>query len=250
MELPRLLAGSRLLTLTGSAGVGRLASRCGWLVRWSAISDGVWFVDLAALTSAELVAPTIASALGMRPSASRSARDVLLDSLRHRTTLIVLDNCEHLIDACASMAEALLRCAPGLRIVASSRESLGLPGEVVYRVPSLSVPGELQQPEDVRSDAIRLFAERAAAIAPDFAVDVANAATIARICRRLDGIPLAIELAAARVRVLDPAADRIPIGGPIPPVTGGARTAVPRQRHSRLPSNGAISCFRMPSESC
>ena len=169
--------------------------------------DGVWLVDLAPLSVPDLVAQTIATALGVREGPQRSARDALLDTLRDRALLLVLDNCEHLIAACAELVEALLREAPALRILATSREALGVSGEIVCRVPSLSLPEALASvPVDalIDSEATQLFIERASAVDPAFAPTPDNADSIARICRRLDGIPLAIELAAARVVVLSP----------------------------------------------
>src|SRR5262249_39719337 len=161
------------------------------------VSDGVWLIDLAPLTSQNLIAQTVAALVGVRESAHRSVREALVEYLRHREMLLVLDTCEHLVDACAELVQALLGEAPRLRIVATSREALGTPGEVVFRVPPLSVP---VTPEPVSPDALmaseatQLFVERASAIDPGFTPSVANAGTIARICHRLDGIPLAIEL--------------------------------------------------------
>ena len=195
--------------------------------------DGVWLVDLAPLSVPDLVAQTIATVLGVREGPQRSARDVLLDTLRDRALLLVLDNCEHLIAACAELVEALLREAPALRILATSREALGVSGEIVYRVPSLSLPEALASvPVDalVDSEATQLFIERASAVDPAFAPTPDNADSIARICRRLDGIPLAIELAAARVVVLSPEQIEARLQDRFRLLTGGARTAVARQR--------------------
>jgi non-specific serine/threonine protein kinase len=193
--------------------------------------DGVWLVDLEPLTVPDLLAQTVATALGIREGGQRSARDVLLDALRDRQLMLVLDTCEHLVDSCAALVADLLREAPELRIVATSREALGVAGERVYRVASLPVP-ELRQPGDSasESDATRLFVERARAADPDFPDTTANADRIARICRRLDGIPLAIELAAARVVVLSPEQIEARLDDRFRLLTGGARTAVARQR--------------------
>ena len=234
LELPGVLASSRLLSLTGAGGVGktRLAVRlaCGLV---NEFPDGVWLVDLAPLSVPDLVAQTIATVLGVREGPQRSARDALLDTLRDRALLLVLDNCEHLIAACAELVEALLREAPALRILATSREALGVSGEIVYRVPSLSLPEALASvPVDalVDSEATQLFIERASAVDPAFAPTPDNSDSIARICRRLDGIPLAIELAAARVVVLSPEQIEARLQDRFRLLTGGARTAVARQR--------------------
>jgi non-specific serine/threonine protein kinase len=196
-------------------------------------SDGVWLVDLGPLSAPDLVAQTIATALGIREGPQRSIRDALLENLRHRELLLVLDNCEHLIAVCADLVEALLRGAPALRILATSREALGVSGETVCRVPSLSLPEALASvPPDalVDAEATRLFIERASAVDPAFAPTSDNATAIARICRRLDGIPLAIELAAARVAVLSPDQIEARLHDRFRLLTGGARTAVARQR--------------------
>ena len=234
LELPGVLASTRLLSMTGAGGVGktRLAVRLASKVV-SQFRDGVWLVDLAPLSVPDLVAQTIATALGIREGPLRSARDALLETLRDRELLLVLDNCEHLIGCCAELVEALLRGAPALRILATSREALGLSGETVCRVPSLSLPETLASvPVDALggSEATQLFIERASAVDPAFKAVAENADAIARICRRLDGIPLAIELAAARVVVLSPAQIEARLQDRFRLLTGGARTAVARQR--------------------
>jgi predicted ATPase/DNA-binding winged helix-turn-helix (wHTH) protein len=233
-ELHRLLTGSRLLSLTGAGGVGktRLAVRLvSDLV--SEFPDGAWLIDLAPLTARDLIAQTIATVVGVRESAQRSVRDALAEYLRSRELLLVFDTCEHLIDDSAELAEALLRDAPALRIVATSREALGVPGEIVYRVPSLSVPealASLSAEALAACEATQLFVERAIAIDQGFRAHADNAGSIARICRRLDGIPLAIELAAARVVVLSPEQIEARLQDRFRLLTGGTRTAVARQR--------------------
>jgi non-specific serine/threonine protein kinase len=234
LELRGVFASSRLLSLTGAGGVGktRLAIR---LARdlLNEFSDGVWLVDLGPLSAPDLVAQTIATALGIREGPQRSASDALVDRLRDRELLLVLDTCEHLIAACAELLEALLRGAPALRILATSREALGVPGETVRRVPSLSLPeAQASVPLDVleQSDATQLFIERARAVDPGFTLTLDNAEMVVRICRRLDGIPLAIELAAARVNVLSPAQIAARLQDRFRLLTGGTRTAVARQR--------------------
>ena len=233
-ELRRVLTGSRLLSLTGDGGVGktRLAVRLvSELVH--EVSEGVWLIDLAPLTTPDLIAQTIATLIGVRESARRSVREALVEYLRHREVLLVLDTCEHLIDACAELAEALLREAPRLRIVATSREALGVPGEAIFRVPSLSVPSTsapLSPDALMASEATQLFVERATASDPGFTPNAANAGSIARICHRLDGIPLAIELAAARIVMLSPEQIEARLQDRFRLLTGGTRTAVARQR--------------------
>lgn len=234
IALPGVIASSRLVSLTGAGGVGktrlavRLASR---LV--DEFRDGVWLVDLAPLSAPDLIAPTIATTLGIREGPQRPARDALLDGLRSRQLLLVLDNCEHVIGACAELVQTLLHHAPTVRILATSREALGVPGETICRVPSLSIPEALAL---VRHDALldieatQLFVERASGVDPTFKPTPDNADAIARICRRLDGIPLAIELAAARVVVLSPAQIEARLQDRFRLLTGGARTAVARQR--------------------
>ena len=233
-ELPRLVADSRLLSLVGAGGAGktRLALRLAADLEHE-FRDGVWYVDLAPLSDASLVAQTIATAVGIRERQDRAVRDALLEGLRQRQLLIVLDNCEHLIDVCADIAAAVLQSAPGVHIVATSREPLGVPGETVWRVRSLAVPepsAALSAETLAAFDATRLFMSRAESVDPTFGVTAANAATIARICQRLDGIPLAIELAAARVAVLSVEQIETRLQDRFRLLTGGTRTAVARQR--------------------
>jgi predicted ATPase/class 3 adenylate cyclase len=235
-EVRSLLDGVRLLTLTGAGGTGktRLALQvAGDLV--DGFADGVWFVPLAALPDPSLIAENVLSALGLREEPGRPPVDTLTESLAPNRTLVILDNCEHLVDACAHLAEGLLRACPDLRLLATSREPLQCEGEVLWRVPSLAVPDagsrrKWRVEELVQHEAVRLFVDRATAANPRFAVNADNARDIAEVCWRLDGIPLALELAAARVRthtVREIAArldDRFAL------LTGGRRTALPRHR--------------------
>ncbi|MED7923937.1 LuxR C-terminal-related transcriptional regulator [Nonomuraea sp. LP-02] len=235
-EVKRLLGEGRLVTLAGVGGVGksRLALRVAFDLR-RAYHDGVWLVELAALESAELLVATVMAALGIQDSASRPSLEVLAAHLRDRRTLVVLDNCEHLLDPCAALADRLVRAAPGLRILATSRQALGVTGEQVLQVPTLAVPeaAEAGARADAQTDAVRLFAERARAVLPGFEITDANREAVARVCRRLDGIPLAIELAAVRLRalsveqLLERLDDRFRL------LTTGARTAMPRQQTLR-----------------
>ena len=234
-ELVRLLtSSSRLLSLVGAGGAGktRLALRVAGLML-PECPDGVWLADLAPLSTGDLVPQTIATAVGVREGQNRNVREALLEMLRQRRPMIVLDNCEHLIDASADIAEALLRAAPGVRLIATSREPLGVTGETVWRVRSLVVPdaGAALTADGLAGfEATRLFIERARAIDDTFTVTASNATTIARICQRLDGIPLAIELAAARVAVLSVEQIDLRLRDRFRLLTGGSRTAVPRQR--------------------
>src|SRR5215831_13694462 len=202
-EVKRLLAESRLVTLTGVGGT-RLALRAAAGLR-RAFHDGAWLVRLDQLRDQALVAQAVAGTLGLQDRAGYSPAASLAEYLAGRQLLLVLDNCEHLVDAAAKLADQLLRAAAGLRVLATSRESLTMTGETVLAVPPLPVP-EAGQPltaaELARFPAAQLFAERAAQVVPGFAVTEANVAAVAGICRRLEGLPLAIELAAARLPVL------------------------------------------------
>ena len=205
-ELAQLLSSTRLLTLTGAGGCGktRLALEIARQML-DGFPDGVWVADLAPLSEPSLVAQTVASVLDVRRAANRSLVESLADHLRHRRTLLLLDNCEHLIASTAGLAETLLRGAADLTILATSREALAIDGERTWRVPSLTVPPlqHLTPPGDLlKYEAVRLLVERASAAGATLAITRDNAAAITDVCRRLDGIPLAIELAAARLRVL------------------------------------------------
>ncbi|MFD2416441.1 LuxR C-terminal-related transcriptional regulator [Amycolatopsis pigmentata] len=205
-EVRRLLSVSRLVTLTGLGGVGktRLAVQSGAALRRT-FADGVWFVDLAALGDPQVLAHIVSSSLGLRGQVTTTGMDALVDHLRSRNLLLVLDNCEHLLAACAALAEELLRACPGLSILATSREALGIRGEKVLPVPPLPVPDEDVAAAGVsQNEAVRLFCDRASAVLPDFALTTDNRATVAALCRRVEGIPLAVELAATWVRVLSP----------------------------------------------
>jgi predicted ATPase/class 3 adenylate cyclase len=223
-EAHQLLAENRLLTLTGAGGVGktRLAVQVAAQIAGQ-FDGGVWYVDLAPITHPDLVPVTVARALGLPDQPGRSTTDTLQRFVAQRQMLVVLDNCEHLLDATAVLVLALLESCPGVRLLATSREPIGVAGEVSWRVPSLSLSDE----------AIELFTDRARRVRPDFRVTDENAAAVGEICRRLDGLPLAIELAAARMRALsladivDGLHDRFRL------LTGGARTAVRRQQTLR-----------------
>jgi predicted ATPase/DNA-binding CsgD family transcriptional regulator len=205
-EVERLITINRLLTLTGPGGCGK--TRLALAVAFEVVegfADGVWWVALASLSEPELVPQAVASTLGVREAPGRSLSELLVEHLKTRKLLLVVDNCEHLIDTCAALAGTLLRACPDLRILATSREVLGVAGEVSWPVPSLSLPDPEHRrstEELARYEAVKLFCERAKAVAPSFELTDKNATAVARVCHRLDGVPLAIELAAARVRVL------------------------------------------------
>ena len=231
------LAGCRLVTLIGVGGVGktRLAVRiASELTR--AFSDGVWLIEFAALHDAELVPATIAAALGGDFYAERGGGEALSQYLADREALLILDNCEHLIDGCAAIAAELLQSCPGVRILATSRQPLGISGEHVFSVPPLDVP-KPSVAASVRAAgeyaAVRLLVERAAAAQPGFSLTAENRGAIIEICRRLDGIPLALELAARRLRALSPAQLQDRLHDRYSLLTGGSRTALPRQQTLR-----------------
>jgi predicted ATPase len=233
-DVPRHLASTRLLTLTGPGGSGktRLALEVASAILGS-YPEGVWWVDLAPIANPSLAAPSIAQTLGLSEQAGHPILSTLIDYLRRRRCLLVLDNCEHLVEACATLGDALLRACPSLTVLATSREGLRIDGEVVYQVPSLSVPDPERLPplgEILDYGGIRLFVERAVAANQGFELTASNARSIARICSRLDGLPLAIELAAARVRVLTPEEIAQRLDDRFGLLTSGSRTALPRQQ--------------------
>jgi predicted ATPase/DNA-binding winged helix-turn-helix (wHTH) protein len=235
-ELRELLRQSRLVTLVGTGGIGK--TRLGLEAARATLEefpDGVWLAELAPLTDPDLVASAINTALGLQSGAGRWTAERLAAALRGRGLLLVLDNCEHLIGAAAREAETLLRAVPGARILATSQEPLGLEGECTYRLSPLEFPAEetAELAATLRHDAVRLFVARARAADPHFDLSERNAATIATICRRLDGIPLAIELAAARAAALgiEGLARRLDLRFHV--LTGGRRTALPRHQTLR-----------------
>lgn len=206
LEVKRELARARLLTLTGVGGSGktRLALEIARdLV--NAYPDGVWLVKLAPLSERSLVPKVVAEALGITERPKEPLTDTLVDYLRPKNVLVVLDNCEHVVEDCARLVDKLLDSCENLRVLATSREALGVMGEVNWTVPSLAVPdvGDLPDPEGLaRYEAVRLFVARAKSRSPGFELTRQNAGAVAEVCRTLDGIPLAIELATARVEAL------------------------------------------------
>jgi predicted ATPase/DNA-binding NarL/FixJ family response regulator len=234
----QLLSTARLVTLTGVGGVGktRLALRVAQDLR-RAFPDGAWLVDLSGLDETGLLAQTVASSLGMRNESGRWPTAALADYLEDRRLLLVLDNCEHLLDACALLSNELLRRSGDLRMLATSRQPLGIDGEQVFAVPVLSAP-DLQQPlpkpEALRDyEAVRLFVERGKAAVPGFAVTPENHVAVAQLCQRLDGLPLALELAAGRLRILSPEQIVSRLTDRYRLLTAGSRAARPRQQSLR-----------------
>jgi predicted ATPase/class 3 adenylate cyclase len=236
-EVGALIKKSRLVTFTGSGGCGktRLALQAAAdLLDGS--GNGVWLVELASLSDPDLVPPTIAMALSVKEEAGRTMTQSLTDHLKSKHLFLVLDNCEHLLDACARLSDTLVRSCPRVHILATSREGLGIAGETVYQVPSLSSPDprRSQTPEGLSQyEAVRLFIERAEQVSPAFRVTSENAPALASVCHRLDGIPLAIELAAARMRIMTVEEVNQKLNQRFRLLTGGSRTALPRQQTLR-----------------
>lgn len=231
-EVSELVRAARLVTLTGSGGCGktRMALQVGAdLLDGSA--DGVWFCDLSPISDPGLVPSTVASALGVREDPTRPLLDQVVEHLRDRQLLLVVDNCEQVIDVAAKLADALLRNCEQVHLLATSREPLVVDGEHVYRVPSLSLGSS--QEGLLSSDAVQLFAARARSHCPALVLDESSLPVVASICRHLDAIPLAIELAAARLRVLSPAEIEHRLADRFRLLTGGNRTALPRHQTLR-----------------
>jgi predicted ATPase/class 3 adenylate cyclase len=242
-ELAGLMDGHRLVTLIGVGGTGKTR-----LMRQLAAellgrrADGVWLVELAPVAVPELIVREVARALGVADEPGRPVLETVVDFLRSKSLVLLLDNCEHVIGAAADLVVRLLASCPALTVLATSREALGVDGETVFQVPSLAVPGPLAAddehevrregwPQDVASiDAVRLFVDRASAVQSSFALGPSNAAAVVEICRRLDGIPLAIELAAARITHLSPGEIALGLGDRFRLLTGGRRSALPRQQ--------------------
>ncbi len=235
--LKQELDAHRLVTLTGSGGTGKtrlsLQVAADLLDRFE---HGVWFIELAPLADPDLIPRTILATIGIGEQPNGTPLEILKEYLHEKKALIVLDNCEHLVTASAKLANALLNAAPGLKVLASSREALGVKGELSYPVPSLSLPDLKHLPaieQLSQYEAVRLFIDRALLVAPHFVVNKDNAPYIAQICYRLDGIPLAIELAAARIRMLSVEQISARLDDRFRLLTGGARTALPRQQTLR-----------------
>ncbi len=235
-EVRALAGSSRLVTLTGAGGAGK--TRLGLRVAAELLDgsgDGVWLVELAAVTNQDAVAPAVSEALRLAARPGRPVLETLVGALAVQDVLIVLDNCEHLIGGCAKIAELILRRCPRVHLLATSREPLGIGGETIYRVPSLSLPGpEATGPAAAgSSDAVALFAERARGHGVALPADERAGSLVISICRRLDGMPLAIELAAARLRTMSLADLHDRLDQRFWLLTGGSRTALERQQTLR-----------------
>jgi len=254
-EVVALLSTCRLVTLAGTGGAGKtrlsLQAAAQALGRYP---DGVWFVELAPVRDPALVANEVVTALGLLPGAllqaGGSLEDGLCQYLRSRRLLLVLDNCEHVVESAARLAHAVLRACPDVAVLATSREVLGVPGEVVWNVPPLSMPAQETAGLDevAASDAVMLFCERARAAQPGFGLSDANAAAVARICRRLDGIPLGLELAAAKIRMLGAQEVAQRLDDRFRLLTGGSRTAVPRHQTLRAAMDWGYALLPLPEQ--
>jgi predicted ATPase len=241
-EAQKLLSSTRILTFIGPGGTGktRLCLQVA-AEQFSEFKDGVWLIELAQLADSTYVLSTIASTFNLREVQGVRLIDTVTDYLRSKQLLLVLDNCEHLIETCAQLSDHFVHACPKLKIITSSREALGISGETVYRVPSLSLPQDVEDLRDVgnlthdlmRYEATRLFTERAIKANPQFSLTKDNAPYVAQICERLDGIPLAIELAAARLKLFTTQQIAERLDDRFKLLTGGNRTALPRQQTLR-----------------
>ncbi|HSL47057.1 MAG TPA: tetratricopeptide repeat protein [Anaerolineales bacterium] len=234
-QVKKMLEKNRLVTLTGSGGVGK--TRLSLQVASEILDEypnGIWLVELAPVTDPALVTQAVCNALDIRPQGKIDALTVLTDYLRAKKMLLVIDNCEHLINASAQLSEMLLHTCRNIKLLASSREALGIEGESPYRVPSLSLADSNSGLRIIeQSEAVQLFVERAKTILPGYALTETNASTIAQICQRLEGIALAIELAASRVKLLKVEQIKERLDDTFRLLTGGSRTALPRQQTLR-----------------
>ena len=252
VQVQKLLQEHRLVTLTGSGGVGK--TRLSIQVAEQMLADtpdGVWYVELAPISDPDLVPQIVATTLGLREEPNRPLSDTLVHFLSSRQLLLVLDNCEHLLGACARLADNLLRKSPRLRIFVSSREPLGIGGEYTFRVPSLTTPDPHQMPalgDFQEYEAVRLFTVRARAALPSFQVNEHNAPAIAQICQRLDGIPLALELAAVRLNMLTTEQLASRLDNAFRLLTGGSRTALPRQQTLRAAIDWSYQLLSDPEQ--
>lgn len=251
-EVKTRLAAARLVTLTGVGGSGktRLALEVARAVL-DRYPDGAWLAELAALSDAALVPQTVGAVLDLRETPGHPIATELAQSLRGRRLLLVLDNCEHLLDACAQLVDFLLRACPELRVLATSREALGITGEIVWRVPSLPVPDLQQLPPPAalgHNPSVQLFVQRSAAVQPDFVLSERNANAVALVCHRLDGIPLALELAAARIEALTVDQLSARLDQRFRLLTGGSRTAQPRQQTLRATLDWSYDLIGEPEQ--
>src|SRR5215208_3834209 len=241
-EAQKLLSSTRILTFIGPGGIGK--TRLSLQVaaeQFSEFKDGIWLIELAPLADSTYVLSTIASTFHLHEQQGVPLIDTITDYLRAKQLLLVLDNCEHLIETCAKLSDHFLHACPNLKIITSSREALGINGETVYHLASLSLPQDVEDLRDVGNlthdlmhyEATRLFSERASKANPQFALTKDNAPYVTQVCRQLDGIPLAIELAAARVKLFTPRQIAERLNDRFKLLTGGSRTALPRQQTLR-----------------
>ena len=254
-EIRRIAATARALTLCGAGGIGktRLAIHvAAGLARDHA--DGSWFIDLSDVQHDDLVASRIASAVGVIEEPGRPLIATLADALRPRQLLLVLDNCEQVIEACARACQRLLASSPGLRVIATSREPLRVAAETIWQVPPMAMPARQAAGDEaalLRSDAVRLFGERAAAAKPGFVLGTDNVEAVASICRAVDGLPLGIELAAAWVRVLTVEQIAARLTDRFRLLSSADRIAPDQAPHAcARRSTGAMTCWRSPSRCC
>jgi predicted ATPase/class 3 adenylate cyclase len=252
-ELAEVVAVERLVTLTGSGGCGK--TRLALQLAADLIDDfpdGVWFVDLSAVSDAEAVAAKAGQAVGALQGGALRPLEAVVDHLAASRALLILDNCEQVADVAATLTEALLTGCPRLSVLTTSRQPLALEGEITWRIPPLSLPPEDAGPAGIEGlddcEAVHLFAERAGRVRPGFALDEHNRHPVVEICRRLDGIPLAIELAAARVRVLTPAQIADGLNQRFRLLTGAARTAMPRQQTLEASLDWSHALFTEPEQ--
>jgi predicted ATPase/DNA-binding XRE family transcriptional regulator len=249
-QIRQLLTSHRLVTLTGAGGMGKtrlaLAAGQGWA---AALAGGVWLVELAGLADPAKVPQAVAEVLGVRPAGGQLVAAALADYVRNKSLGLILDNCEHLLGACAQLAQTLLQASPSFRILTTSREVLGLSGEAIYAVPSLSLPP--QNPhvplDDLRAaEAVQLFLDRAVTALPSFTFNAANAPMVVAICRQLEGMPLALELAAARVNMLSPRQIAERLRDRFGLLTGGSRLGLPRQKTLKATIEWSVDLLAEP----
>ena len=235
-ELKGLLAGGRLVSLVGTGGVGKTRLAIELATEVLEEFGFVWLAELAPISDPDLVAQTLMTAIDVREQAGRTPTDALIDYFAPKSALVILDNCEHLVEPCAILAESLLEACPRLKIIATSREHLGVPGETSWRVPSLPVPDPERLPpleQVAESAAVALFVDRAITASPSFQLTKETAPQVVQVCQRLDGIPLAIELAAKRLSLLSLPQMITRLNDRFRLLTGGGRTALPRQQTLR-----------------
>ncbi len=248
-ELGKVLSQHRLVTLTGSGGTGKTRLSLQLAEKLLDQFEYIWFVELAPITDPDNILQTIFSAIGLSEQQGKSAQEILIDYLREKNTLLILDNCEHLIEASAKITDILLNQAPLLKILASSREALAVKGEVAWHVPSLFLPDLNHLPELnelAQNESIRLFTERATLTKSNFSLTKENAFFVAQICSRLDGIPLAIELAASRIKALSVEQIAVRLDDRFRLLTGGSRTFLPRQQTLRATIDWSYNLLTEP----